>query len=217
MARRPRTTTILIAGLLACCTAAMATAASSARPTLKASSASIPFGSTNLVLTGKAAHARKGELVHLLSQPCGFTAPAETLKAKTTAKGSFHFTLQPTITTRFHVTWRKASSRDVRVVVRPLVRIGRTNNPHRFAVEVSAGANSFFVGKTILVQRAVGRKWTNAGSAALKQYSSNTAFTAVSAAIVTAPVPSGSLVRGFLSASAAAPCFGASVSADIRA
>ena len=216
MAPRSRTATIVIAALAAGCAAAAATASSSARPTLKASSVAIPFGDTNLYLTGIAPRARKGQVVHLLSQPCGFTEPAETLKTKTGAKGGFRFTLQPTISTVFRVSWNKKTSRPVRVLVRPLVELA-TVRSGVFAVQVSAGAGSFFTGKQILVQRAVGRKWVTAGSAVLKQKSSNTSFTAVSAATVTARVQHGSRVRAYLSAGAAAPCFGASASSAGRA
>ncbi len=211
---RARILAFLSTAIAVGCAAAIAAAAAAAPPTLKVSPRVVAFGK-NLVLTGTAARAHKGDTVHLLSQPCGFTAPAETQQAKTTAKGAFRFSFQPAITTVFRVTWANNTSRRVRVVVRPLVQLRRVASG-RFSVDVSAGAGSFFTGKKILVQRAVGRKWVTAGKAVLKKNSSNTTITAVSSASVTARVPGRSRVRAFLSAAAAAPCYGGSASSVVR-
>jgi hypothetical protein len=215
MSSRLRTWILIAASLAAGYVAAVAVAAAFATPTLKASHASITF-SRNLALTGTVAGARKGNKVHLLSRTCGFTGPAETQQAKTTAKGTYRFFFQPAITTVFSVTWNNKTSRRVRVVVRPLVQLRRVGSG-RFSVDVSAGAGSFFTGKTILIQRAAGRRWVSVGQAKLKQNSSVTAITAVSSATVRARVSPRALVRAFLSPTAAAPCYGASKSPVIRA
>jgi hypothetical protein len=209
---RARIVAFVFTALAAGCAAAIAAAAAAAPPTLKASPKVVAFGK-NLVLSGTAG--RANARVHLLSQPCGFTAPAETQQTTTKAKGAFRFTFQPAITTVFRVTWANDTSRRVRVVVRPLVQIRRLK-AGLYAVDVSAGAGSFFKGKKILVQRKVGKKWVTAGKAVLKQNSSETAITAVSSASVRARAPRQAQVRAFLSAAAAAPCYGASASSVVR-
>lgn len=214
MLLRSRVFSLLLVAVAGGCAAAIAAGAATAPPTLKAAPRVVAFGN-NLLLTGTARSAHKGEMVHLLSQPCGFTASAETQQAKTTAKGAFRFKFQPAISTTFRVRWVNATSRGVRVVVRPLVQLKRVA-ARRYSVDVSAGAGSFFKNKKIVLQRAVGKKWVTVAVARLKQKSSNTAIIAVSSATITARVRSGARVRAFLSAPAAAPCYGASGSAAIR-
>jgi hypothetical protein len=214
MLLRSRVFSLLLVAVAGGCAAAIAAGAALAPPTLKASPRVVAFGS-NLLLTGTVPSARKGERVHLLSQPCGFTAPAETQQAKTTAKGAFRFKFQPAISTIFRVTWVNVTSRQVRVVVRPLVQL-KPVAARQYSVDVSAGAGSFFKNKKIVLQRAVGKRWVTVAVARLKQKSSNTAIIAVSSATITARVRSGSRLRAFLSAPAAAPCYGASASAAVR-
>jgi hypothetical protein len=194
--------------------AAVAASAASAPLTLKASPPSVAF-SKNLVLSGTALHASNGETVHLMSQPCGFTSPAETQQVKTTAKGTFKFVFQPAITTTFSVTWGEQKSRKVHVVVRPMVELKRVS-AGKYTVDVSAGAGSFFTGKKILLQRRKGKKWVKIAAARMKAKSSYTAVTAVSTANLTARVRSGWRVRSFLPGTSAGPCYGAASSAALH-
>jgi hypothetical protein len=220
MARRSQIRTLTVTALAATCAVSVAAAAAKAPVTLKASPASISFGKT-LVLSGKAAGARKGADINLFSHPCGFTKAVKTLTTKTRAKGVFKFRLQPAITTAYRVIRYAApgsvrKSRSVRVVVRPLIKLHSLGS-RRFSVDVSVGAGTFFTGKKILIQRRIRKRWETVASAKLKQKSSPTDVVAVSSATLRVGIKHGTLLRAFLPKASASPCYGPSGSQVIGA
>jgi len=176
---------------LAAATIAVLVPASSAAqkiaPSLTATPATIEFGKGDIMLSGVVPSKRAGEPLSILSQACLFTEPAEIATVTTRAGGAFRFRVQPMLNTSFSVRWNDSVSAAVRVGVRPVVALRRIANG-RYRVEVSTTNPVFLNGKTVELQRAVGKRWVTVKRAPLAKASPETAIRVLSAVTISARV-----------------------------
>jgi hypothetical protein len=186
--------------------------ASSSGVTLSASPLQIGFGAT-VTLKG---HASGGELVKLLSQPCGFTGLVQ-VAAKTAGRdGSYAFRVDPTLKTRFLAQAGTAHSNSVTVRVQPAIAVTKLATG-RFSIVVSAGNGHFFTGEKLPLQTrsSSSQGWRTVGTGLLGAASRVDELIALSKATVVAAVPAGGQVRAEFPAAAAGACFLASVSPTV--
>ena len=91
-----------------------------------------------------------GETVTILAQPYGQTSPIQLAVVQTTTGGVFGFTTTPTIYTTYWATWRKTTSQQAVVQVKP--KITFTPRGSRFYTTVSAADHSW-AGHFVYLQR----------------------------------------------------------------
>lgn len=119
---------------------------------------SLTFGATNPIvvygtqttLNGTVSNKRAGETVAILYQPYGQTSPIQLAVVQTTTGGVFSFTTTPTIYTTYWATWRKTTSQQAVVQVKP--KITFTPRGSRFYTTVSAADHSW-AGHFVYLQR----------------------------------------------------------------
>jgi hypothetical protein len=119
---------------------------------------SLTFGATNPIvvygtqttLNGTVSNKRAGETVMILSQPYGQTSPVQLAVVQTTTGGVFGFTTTPAIYTTYWATWRKTTSQQAVVQVKP--KITFTPRGSRFYTTVSAADHSW-AGHVVYLQR----------------------------------------------------------------
>jgi len=119
---------------------------------------SLTFGATNpivvygtqTVLNGTVSNKQTGETVTILSQPYGQTSPIQLAVVQTTTGGVFSFATTPSIYTTYWATWRRTSSQQAVVQVKP--KITFTPRRSRFYTTVSAADHSW-AGHFVYLQR----------------------------------------------------------------
>lgn len=197
---------ILVLLVLAALAAPVALARTAA-PTLAVAPATLVYGKGDVVLSGVVSSRKAGQEVTILSQPCRFTEPAAIATVRTGAGGAFRFRVQPMLNTRFRVRAGGVSSRTVDVRVRPVVDLKRTGTG-RYRVVVSTTNPVFLDGRPVLLQRAVGTRWTTVKRALLEKASPETLVTVLSAATIS--VKTTGTLRATLPASSGSCYLGAS-------
>jgi hypothetical protein len=159
-----------------------------------------------VTLSGKAGSAAGGS-VDVLSQACGFTEPVVIETVKTRAGGTYSFSLEPSLNTRFVVRVEGGATATVSVHVRPLVQIRRIT-PRRLVIDVSVGAGQFFTGPVVVEAQAAGSSaWHKIGQGKLHQASDAGALVAVSSGSIITNVPKGGKIRGSVGAATLGPCY----------
>jgi hypothetical protein len=119
---------------------------------------SLTFGATNPIvvydtqttLNGTVSSKKAGETVTILAQPYGQTSPVQLAVVQTTTGGVFAFTTTPSIYTTYWATWRKTTSQQAVVQVKP--KITFTPRRSRFYTTVSAADHSW-AGHFVYLQR----------------------------------------------------------------
>jgi plastocyanin len=119
---------------------------------------SLTFGATNPIvvygtpttLNGTVSNKKTNETVTIFSQPYGVTSPIQLAVVQTTTGGVFSFTTTPTIYTTYWAQWRKTSSQQAVVQVKP--KITFTPRGRRFYTTVSAADHSW-AGHFVYLQR----------------------------------------------------------------
>jgi plastocyanin len=105
---------------------------------------------TQTTLNGTVSDKRAGETVTILFQPYGQTSPIQLAVVQTTTGGVFGFTTTPTIYTAYWATWRKATSQQAVVQVKPKITFMPRGS--RFYTTVSAAGHSW-AGHFVYLQR----------------------------------------------------------------
>jgi len=119
---------------------------------------SLTFGATQPIvvygsqttLNGTVSNKQTGETVTILSQPYGQTSPIQLAVVQTTTGGVFSFATTPSIYTTYWATWRRTSSQQAVVQVKP--KITFTPRRSRFYTTVSAADHSW-AGHFVYLQR----------------------------------------------------------------
>jgi hypothetical protein len=174
-------------------------------PTLRLSTPVIDFGK-RLTLSG-AVKTPAGQLVQLLAQTCGFSAPRIVAETKTGKNGTFSFRVEPTRNVVYRARYATLVSTTQLVRVRPLVELRRSSGSS-FSINVSVGGGMFFSSKAELQRYDAARKtWRRLAVGTLRASSSPTALVAVSSATVTTQVPAGSKVRATVGRAAIGKCY----------
>jgi hypothetical protein len=197
--------TVLTLLLIASGAAAASSTAAAPSVSLQIKPSAITYGQ-EVVLRGRAPHARAREQVTVLARMCSFSGAVPVRTLTTRRAGAFSFRVGPTLNTTYVVAWRKQSSRRVVVRVAPHVDVDSAG-ANRFRITVSAGGGASFAKKRALLQRRVGTKWRTLRSARLALVSPPDALTSVSSATVTARVPRGTKLRAVLPLVSAKPCY----------
>jgi hypothetical protein len=159
-----------------------------------------------VLLRGRAPHARAREHVTVLARMCSFSGAVPVRTLATRRAGAFSFRVGPTLNTTYLIAWRKQRSRRVVVRVAPHVDVD-LHGTSSYRITVSAGGGSSFAKKRALLQRHAGGKWRTIRSARLVLVSPPDALTSVSSATVTAQVPRGTKLRAVLPLASARPCY----------
>jgi hypothetical protein len=191
--------------LIAAGAAAASSTAAAPSVSLQIKPSAIVYGQ-EVVLRGRAPHARAREQVTVLARMCSFNGAVPVRTLATHRAGAFSFRVGPTLNTTYVVSWRKHRSRRVVVRVAPHVDVDAAGG-NRFRIIVSAGGGASFAKKRALLQRQVGTKWRTIRSVRLALVSPPDALTSVSSATVTARVSRGAKLRAVLPLVSASPCY----------
>jgi hypothetical protein len=119
------------------------------------------------------------------------------------------------ITSTFRATWKGATSATVTIRQGANVVLERTRSGSGFTVAVSAKRS--FWRKSVQIQRRQSGSWRTIRTVRLTDSSSSTGVVSVSSADLRLAVPKGTMLRAFLPAAQASPCYVASTSRPIRA
>lgn len=183
--------------------------AESAHVSLATSAQVVQFGDT-VILSGRVAAARRGQTVDLVDQACGFTAPVPLATVHTKADGTFRFSLEPMLATRFRAESNGVQSSFVAVRVRPQLSLARLPGS-RYQVSASVGGGQFFTGKHAFLQSGDGKHWSTIADVTLKAASDPTNLVAVSSGTARARVPHGASVRAVMPQSQVGRCYAPAV------
>ena len=189
--------------------------------TVAASPRTVNYGASTTV-SGTISTAQANQKVDILAQPCGENNAKAVGTATTGANGAFTFQTQPTLNTiysaRFGAGNNAATSPNVNVNVRPMVKL-RRNAPHRFTVQVISAQS--FVGKAVVFQRWVAKRhrWIRVKTVFLGARTAAAtplAATTVSSVTFGANLRSRLSVRAVLASGQAGPCYVTAKSPTIR-
>jgi hypothetical protein len=183
-----------------------ASAHAAAGPTLTSSTQVVAFGQ-NVVLRGTAPGVDAGETVEIIASVCGFTGDVPVGETKTTAGGSYVYTLEPMLNATLFTRVGAVESPHTSITVRPDVQLRRVK-AGRYAVDVSVGNGTWFA-KPVTLQRLDPRmkKWKTVATAVLKANSDPEALVAVSSAIIRAHVLRGTQLRAAVPPATVGSCY----------
>ena len=171
--------------------------------TLSASPRTVKFGSAT-TLTGTVSNNRSGENVILLSEECGAATFSHVTTTKTGTGGTFTVTDTPQMNTTYEAKWGTATSKAVKVKVRPRIRLAKIGS-HKYSVRVKAAKP--FAGKYVLFQkRTATGTWVKVKMVTLKSVST-IGTTTVTKATFRSRVRHHKKVRILMPSSQAAPCY----------
>jgi plastocyanin len=173
--------------------------------TIGAGRGSVPFAGTGTTLTGRVSSGKARETVQVFARPCGRVGTAQVATVATTRNGSWRLVVRPERTTAYGARWGVIPSPAVAVAVMPRMHLVRSGGA--YLLRLTAGAK--LIRRTVVLQRwdETQQTWQIVTSAKLK----DGGVTALGAFVAKAALksPAGGRVRAFISASQAAPCYGA--------
>ena len=160
-----------------------------------------------LTLFGSIPSERPKQIVRLEARDCGQSVYRQVAVVETAVGGRWSWAyFTPGITASIRARWQDRTSAPVRVRDRVYVELRQVGAR---AFSASARAKMSFAGKRVLLQQFdPARGWTALGSAAFRGGGAPPGSTYVfSSARFTATAPAGSLLRAFVPAAQAGPCY----------
>ena len=166
-------------------------------------------------LYGAAPGAGHDDIVAIEVRDCGSNFFRTFVELHPSAGGGWTTPAGNAITSTFRATWKGATSATVTIRQGANVSLEKKRSGSGFTVAVSAKRS--FWRKSVQIQRRQGGAWRTIRTIRLTDSNSSTGVVSVSSADLRLAVPKGTMLRAFLPAAQASPCYVASTSRPIRA
>jgi hypothetical protein len=166
------------------------------------------------LLYGTAPGASHDDVVTIQVRECGSTSFRAFVEVHPNAGGGWSTPAGSAITATYRALWNGRTSSAVTIRQRANVALERRRSGNGFVVFLS-GKRSFWR-KSVLIQRRQGGSWRNARRVVLTESVRSTGTVSVSQARFGLAVPKGTVLRAFLPAAQAGPCYAASISRTVR-
>jgi len=188
-------------------------AASQSRVTIFARPTVIDWA-TSAQLYGAAPGASHDDVVTIQVRECGSSFFKTFVELHPSAGGGWSTPAGSSITATYRASWNNRTSAAVTIRQRANVRLERRRSGSGFVVAV-AGKRSFWR-KQVLIERRQAGRWQLVRRVVLTDSVGSTGTVSVSQATFRLGVPKGTVLRAFLPAAQARPCYVASVSRTVR-
>jgi hypothetical protein len=166
-------------------------------------------------LYGAAQGAAHDDVVTIDVRDCGSNFFRTFVELHPSAGGGWTTPAGTAITSIFRATWKGATSATVTIRQSANVSLERKRSGSGFTVAVSAKRS--FWRKSVQIQRRQSGAWRTIRTVWLTDSTSSTGVVSISSADLRLAVPKGTMLRAFLPAAQASPCYVASTSRPIRA
>jgi hypothetical protein len=166
-------------------------------------------------LYGAAPGASHDDLVTIEVRDCGSNFFRTFVELHPSPGGGWTTPAGNAITSTYRATWRNATS--ALVTIRQGANVGLERKRSGPGFTVSVAAKRSFWRKPVQIQRRQGGSWRTIRTVRLTESASSTGVVSVSTADVRLAVARGTMLRAFLPAAQAKPCYVASTSRPIRA
>lgn len=166
------------------------------------------------LLYGAAPGASHDDVVTIQVRQCGSTSFRTFVEVHPSAGGGWSTPAGSAITATYRALWNGRTSSAVTIRQRANVALARRRSGNGFVVAVT-GKRSFWR-KNVLIQRRQGGSWRNIRRVVLTDSVRSTGTVSASQATFGLAVPKGTVLRAFLPAAQAKPCYVASVSRTMR-
>ena len=166
------------------------------------------------LLYGTAPGASHDDVVTIQVRECGTTSFRTFVEVHPNAGGGWSTPAGSAITATYRALWNRRTSSAVTIRQRANVALERRRSGNGFVVSVSCKRS--FGRKSVLIQRRPGGSWRNVRRVVLTDSVRSTGTVSVSQARFGLAVPKGTVLRAFLPAAQARPCYVASISRTVR-
>jgi plastocyanin len=168
---------------------------------------------SKVTLTGELSTKKAGENIVVLATPCGRSEATKAATMQTVTGGQYSVDLRTARNTVYTVQSGATKSPQVRVTVRPRVRLGRTG-AHRYSLRVFAAQK--FAGRYATFQRYSGGRWLFAKRVRLHSNSTNILPTVISSVAFRSNIVPRARIRAILPQFQVGSCYLAGTSNVIR-
>lgn len=168
---------------------------------------------SKVTLTGELSTKKAGESIVVLATPCGRSEATKAATMQTVSGGQYSVDLRTARNTVYTVQAGATKSSQVRVTVRPRVRLGRTG-AHRYSLRVFAAQK--FAGRYASFQRFAGGRWVFVKRVRLHSNSTNILPTVISSVAFRSTIVPRERIRAILPQSQVGSCYLAGTSNTIR-